>query len=95
MHSLKELMAEIENLRTEKVSQEESSKLAKKKFQDELVQLKAQMESLQSQVRSENDKTMFALGIFEFRFKSSENSVKKEKYSCEKISAWSIIKPVL
>ena len=66
MHSLKELMAEIENLRTEKVSQEESSKLAKKKFQDELVQLKAQMESLQSQVRSENNKTTFVLGILEF-----------------------------
>ena len=58
MHSSKELMAEMENLRTEKVSQEESSKLTKKKFQDELVQLKAQMESIQSQVRSEIDKAV-------------------------------------
>ena len=64
IHSFKELMAEMENLRTEKVSQEESSKLAKKKFQDELAQLKAQMESLQSQVRSESDKTLFTLEYF-------------------------------
>ena len=62
-------MAEMENLRTEKVSQEESSKLTKKKFQDELVQLKAQMESLQSQVRSENDKTLWTAYFFWFEYR--------------------------
>ena len=72
MHSSKELMAEMENLRTEKVSQEESSKLTKKKFQDELVQLKAQMESLQSQVRSENDKALWT--AYNFEFKNSQSS---------------------
>ena len=46
-------MAEMENLREEKVAIGESSKLATKKFQQELGQLKAQIESLQSQVRLE------------------------------------------
>ena len=76
-------MAEMENLRTEKVSQEESSKLAKKKFQDELAQLKAQMESLQSQVRSESDKTLFTINIFR-KFFHILNEVKtlKCRYIC-------------
>ena len=43
-------MAEMENLRAEKVSLEESSKLAGKKFEDELAELKAQIGTLQSQV---------------------------------------------
>ena len=50
MHSSKEMMAEMENLRAEKVSLEESSKLAEKKFEDELAELKAQIGTLQSQV---------------------------------------------
>ena len=76
MHSSKELMAEMEDLRTEKVSQEESSKLTKKKFQDELVQLKAQMESLQSQVRSENDKALWSVDrlVFLFKYRQSPGS---------------------
>ena len=44
------MMAEMENLRAEKVSLEESSKLAEKKFVDELTELKAQIGTLQSQV---------------------------------------------
>ena len=44
------MMAEMENLRAEKVSLEESSKLAGKKFEDELAELKAQIGTLQSQV---------------------------------------------
>ena len=52
MHSSKEMMAEMENLRAEKVSLEESSKLAGKKFEDELAELKAQIGTLQSQVYS-------------------------------------------
>ena len=50
VHSSKEMMAEMENLRAEKVSLEESSKLAEKKFDDELAELKAQIGTLQSQV---------------------------------------------
>ena len=46
------MMAEMENLRAEKVSLEESSKLAGKKFEDELAELKAQIGTLQSQVYS-------------------------------------------
>ena len=50
LHSSKEFMTEVDNLRAEKMAVEESSKLATKKFQQELGQLRAQIESLQSQV---------------------------------------------
>ena len=43
-------MSELENLRAEKIAQEESSKSAQKKLEQELSQLKAQKETLQTQV---------------------------------------------
>ena len=55
MHSTKELMAEVENLRAEKNSREESSKLAQEKFSQEVGQLRTQIESLQSQVAKCNN----------------------------------------
>eukprot|EP00093_Oithona_nana_P015134 15134.XXX_1085139_1085667_1 [CDS] Oithona nana genome sequencing. len=50
------MMAEMENLRAEKVSLEESSKLAEKKFEDELAELKAQIGTLQSQIPTEAER---------------------------------------
>ncbi len=52
MHSSKELMSELDNLRAEKMALEESSKMADEKFEHELSQLKTQIESLQSQVHN-------------------------------------------